>query len=587
LKKMTRVSPLLLSMALVALWAAPAAHSATVDLSTQVFSSGDALGGERGVVFTLTYRAEAGELNTTTITWEDGTSSYRVRETTAQLTAGDGCQAAGPSEVVCPAVDTCQTSPAFACASRWNVIAAAGDRADVVSSEGVRTTSTDAASVQLDGGDGDDRLSARGTTRAILLGGPGHDLLQGGDGNDTLLGGAGPDDLGGGAGNDLFYGDRSTLTPVDPTAAPVAPAADVIDGGPGSDQVSYFDRTGPVVVDLTTGAGVGAAGEGDTLFSVENIEGGAGDDTLNGDDGPNRLVGGPGNDVLGGRGGDDYLDGWAGADDLRGGAGDDLLAPDGIGTTSPEPASDVVDGGTDEDTLSYDGRATGIVVDLSDTKPDGEPAAPDRVTAVEDVTGTVGDDFIRGDGGDNVLSGVWGRDRVYGLAGDDMVMAEPGDRMADTLSGGSGDDVIAGTGRKPSCGKGRDVLEGLLGGSLKVRDCESLWALPHLYNRSEIPPPAPILELGVKPRRVTGKAVVLRAFCPQRRCSAPITIRAGARTIASGRVAMKRGQRGDLRVPLTSAGRRLMARVRAVEVTVQVGATATPPPDRIPMRLAR
>src|SRR4029079_17052445 len=132
---MTRVSPLLLGMALAALWAAPAAQSATADLTKQEFSSGDALGGERGVFFTLTYRAAAGELNTTTITWEDGTSSYRVRESTAPLTAGNGCQAAGPSEVVCPAVDTCQASAAFACASRWNVIAEAGDRADVVSSE--------------------------------------------------------------------------------------------------------------------------------------------------------------------------------------------------------------------------------------------------------------------------------------------------------------------------------------------------------------------------------------------------------------------------------------------------------------------
>lgn len=584
---MKRVLLALAGSALLSLGAVPAASAATVELSKQEFCDCDGLGGNKGVVFTLTYRAEPNELNTATLTWEDGTSSYRVRETTAPLTAGGGCQASGPSEVVCVAVDTCQSSPAFTCASRWNVIAEMGDRNDVVTSEGLRAGSTDAASVQLAGGDGDDRVSARGTTRAILLGGPGHDLLQGGDGNDSLLGGAGPDDLGGGPGNDLLYGDRADLSPVDPAAAPVAPAADVIDGGPGSDQVSYFDRTGPVVVDLTSGAGVGAAGEGDTLFSIENVEGGMGNDTLNGDDGPNRLVGLDGTDVLAGRGGDDYLDGWAGADELRGGPGDDLLAPDGIGGGSPPAESDLVDGGPDEDMLTFDGRPGGVVVDLSDDKPDGEPSAPDRLSAVEDVTGSAGNDFIRGDSADNVLSGAWGRDRVYGLAGDDVVMAEPADQMADVLSAGSGDDVIAGTGRRPSCGKGRDVVEGLVGRSLAVRGCESLWALPHLYDRSEIPPPAPILELGVKPRRVTSKAVLLRAYCPQRKCSAPITIRAGSRTIASGRVAMKRGQRGDLRIPLTSAGRRLLSRVRAAEVTVQVGAAADPPPDRIPMRLTR
>ena len=68
----------------------------------------------------------------------------------------------------------------------------------------------------LDGGAGNDKLT----------GGEGHDALHGGDGNDELSGLGGPDELLGGAGDDLLSGD-----------AHKAPAADVVDGGPGIDRI--------------------------------------------------------------------------------------------------------------------------------------------------------------------------------------------------------------------------------------------------------------------------------------------------------------------------------------------------------------
>ena len=55
----------------------------------------------------------------------------------------------------------------------------------------------------MDGGDGDDALSARGGAN-LLRGGAGNDSLQGDTGGDTIDGGPGEDRMEGGAGADLF-----------------------------------------------------------------------------------------------------------------------------------------------------------------------------------------------------------------------------------------------------------------------------------------------------------------------------------------------------------------------------------------------
>ena len=63
----------------------------------------------------------------------------------------------------------------------------------------------------------------------------------------------------------------------------------------------------------------------DVLFSFENVIGGAGNDTINGDNLANVLRGGAGNDTISGLRGDDRLFGDAGIDRLIGGRGSDLM----------------------------------------------------------------------------------------------------------------------------------------------------------------------------------------------------------------------------------------------------------------------
>ncbi|MGY3605204.1 MULTISPECIES: nidogen-like domain-containing protein [unclassified Bradyrhizobium] len=77
---------------------------------------------------------------------------------------------------------------------------------------------------------------------------------------------------------------------------------------PGSDTVDYSHASGPVSVNLLTGATSGTAAEGDIFSSIENLRGTAFDDTLIGDGHNNILSGGGGNDTLfGGSGNDTFV----------------------------------------------------------------------------------------------------------------------------------------------------------------------------------------------------------------------------------------------------------------------------------------
>jgi Ca2+-binding RTX toxin-like protein len=139
------------------------------------------------------------------------------------------------------------------------------------------------------------------------------DLLYGNGGDDQLRGGGGDDFMSGGAGDDR------------------------IEGGAGSDTGDYSEKADTVVVALT-GSTVSVVKVGgideDEILEVENIIGGAGNDTITGDglvnmlvgnDGDDRLAGGDGNDSLLGGMGRDRIDGGKDNDTIDGGDGKDVL----------------------------------------------------------------------------------------------------------------------------------------------------------------------------------------------------------------------------------------------------------------------
>jgi Ca2+-binding RTX toxin-like protein len=140
----------------------------------------------------------------------------------------------------------------------------------------------------LDGGDGNDVLSAQGghgtgaalDTPVTLTGDAGDDRLIGSRGDDVLVGGTGNDVLQGRAGN-----DQLAALDLDPTPGEDAGALDLLDGGNGNDE-------------LIGGAGedVLAGGMGDDLLRAANgtedvVRGGLGEDTAWIDAGLDRVSG--------------------------------------------------------------------------------------------------------------------------------------------------------------------------------------------------------------------------------------------------------------------------------------------------------
>jgi Ca2+-binding RTX toxin-like protein len=168
---------------------------------------------------------------------------------------------------------------------------------------GVTPTPTPAGPV-INGTDGKDRIEG-GARAEVIFGKSGNDILMGNSGNDTLVSGSG---------------------------------ADRLIGGTGDDTASFHDAKAGVTADLSNSGRQTGDAAGNLYFSIQNLLGSRFNDTLNGNDGMNRLEGGDGNDgvfgkggmdTLIGGGGDDHLNGGERHDDLIGGAGADTLVGGG------------------------------------------------------------------------------------------------------------------------------------------------------------------------------------------------------------------------------------------------------------------
>jgi hypothetical protein len=169
--------------------------------------------------------------------------------------------------------------------------------------------------------------------RDVILGSPGADNIDGGGGNDTICGKDGDDTIRGGDGTDIIfdglgddtvYGDAGddyiNSRPVGEPQPPDLGEAygdDIMHGGAGNDTI--YGGWGFDVV-------YGDAGN-DTMLRGEQVIGGPGDDRLSVDSGFPLYVldGGDGNDSLEGWAGDTIMYGGAGRDGFICGAGHDSI----------------------------------------------------------------------------------------------------------------------------------------------------------------------------------------------------------------------------------------------------------------------
>ena len=356
----------------------------------------------------------------------------------------------------------------------------------------------------LDGGSGSDVADYSAVTGSVVVDLAGNSASQDGDGasdtllriedvigsdqDDSLFGDAGANILTGGQGNDVLRG---------------AGGIDTLAGGDGSSDVAdYSQAAGQVVVNLSLNS---ATNDGDsasdTLSGIENVVGSVNNDQLTGDVGNNMLEGGAGADVLVGGGGNDILDGGAGLSDtvdysaalnainvdlaagqasadgylasdtvlnvenvvgsaqndviagdaqanlLVGGAGDDQLTGSG--------GIDTLTGGTGTDTADYSAASSAVTVNLAATVAtnDGDGAS-DILSAIENVTGSDGNDDLTGDFQNNRLDGGAGDDVLRGAAGQDVLVGGTGINTADYSATSSGVDVNLTAGQASMDGNG-------------------------------------------------------------------------------------------------------------------------------------
>ncbi len=249
-----------------------------------------------------------------------------------------------------------------------------------------------------------------------LHGSAGSDEIYGAAGNDALTGGAGDDILSGGSGHNFLWGNAGNDTFLGGSGA------DTFAGGAGKDTVSYeLSHTG-VKVDLATNTASGGDAAGDSFNSIENITGSAHKDTLTGDAAANHLIGGAGNDALTGNDGDDLLQGGSGNDEIWGNRGNDTLAG-GSG-------ADILSGGAGIDTADYATSQSAVTVNLALGTGSGGDASGDKLSSIENLTGSAFNDQLTGSNGDNQLSGGAGNDVLMGGLGKDIFMGGDG---ADTF----------------------------------------------------------------------------------------------------------------------------------------------------------
>ena len=149
------------------------------------------------------------------------------------------------------------------------------------------------------------------------------------------------------------------------------------------------------------------------MTGIENVNGGAGNDIITGNNSANTLNGGNGNDTL------------------NGGLGNDRLV-----------------GGAGIDTAVF--SSSNNTVNLGKTTRQTTGDGSDILTGIENVNGGAGNDIITGNSSANTLNGGNGNDRLVGGNGIDTLNGGLGN---DTLEGGYGNDIF-----QINSGVGRDLI---------------------------------------------------------------------------------------------------------------------------------
>ena len=256
----------------------------------------------------------------------------------------------------------------------------------------------------VNGGDGADLLTGHTTANSIV----------GGAGSDTIIGLAGNDTMVGGTGNDAYLFDADSALGVDVLTEAAAGGTDLLDFSATTTQTIALSlaSTGNQTVNSNLTLTL-------TATEVENIFGGALNDTLTGNSLNNSLAGGAGNDtyVMNGTG--------QGTDTIN----------DSSGTADALDFSGFTAAGGVSINLTLAGGQTINTGDLTLTGANG----------IEIVTGSSDNDTLVGNNSDNTITGGPGNDQMTGGQGNDTYLFDADNNLGfDTLSesAGGGTDFV-------------------------------------------------------------------------------------------------------------------------------------------------
>jgi Ca2+-binding RTX toxin-like protein len=248
-------------------------------------------------------------------------------------------------------------------------------------------------------GAGNDTLSCASATQAVVVDLPSHIALGAQIGTDTI---GGIENVTTGSGNDAVAGDGATNR---------------LDGGGGTDTVSYYMSSSGAVLDLAAQVGVDGTST-DTLLNFENANGTSFNDAISGTAAANVLNGLGGVDTI-----SYYLAAQGVVIDLafnvavQGGLIDTLLnfenvnASAGNDAVSGNSGANVLDGLEGIDTLSYYASSQGVALDLAFTVV-VEGGVTDTVLNFENANASSFNDAVSGTAAANMLNGLGGTDTI-------------------------------------------------------------------------------------------------------------------------------------------------------------------------------
>ena len=329
----------------------------------------------------------------------------------------------------------------------------------------------------LNGGGGNDRITPDDNpqnTQDVARGDAGDDTMvwNGGDDNDVNVGGADSDTT---EVNGAAAGEEFTVKPS--TAMPGFVRFDRLTDPPGPFNIEISGDTERLDLNANGGNDSITADPGFASLKLD-VEGGEGNDNLDGGDAADLLSGGPGNDRLTGDDNPAFTQ-----DVSLGDAGDDTMV------WNPGDDDDINEGGPDNDTAEVNGggkerfevaRGAGDRVAFARVQPNSSFGAPfsvdigttenlrlnagdgdDTIVGKQGLAGLI-KSTLNGDDGNDSIKGTDGEDLLSGGKGFDLIRSR--DNAADQVEGNGGFDV--------AFVDKRDTVRGVeivLGGNLRVR----------------------------------------------------------------------------------------------------------------------